>query len=312
MKKRLLSLFLLMSLCLLFLTACGSQSQPVKKGEKLHVVATTTMLTDLVSQIGGDDVTVTGLMGPGVDPHLYQAGAGDVTTLSGADLIVCNGLHLEGKMGDVLKNVENKGISTVYVADSLPAESILTFENEGAAAQDPHIWFDVENWKKAATAVEKALAEKDPEHAARYKERAQTYLHQLDETNEYVKKRSAEIPENSRILVTAHDAFQYFSRAYGFQVRGLQGVSTASEAGTRDMADLVQFITDHKIKAIFVESSVPHKTIEAVQEACRAKGWNVVVGGELYSDSLDTTTHPAGTYSGMIKANIDTIVDALK
>ena len=270
------------------------------------------MLTDLVSQIGGDDVTVTGLMGPGVDPHLYQAGAGDVTTLSGADLIVCNGLHLEGKMGDVLKNVENKGISTVYVADSLPAESILTFENEGAAAQDPHIWFDVENWKKAATAVEKALAEKDPEHAAHYKERTQTYLHQLDETNEYVKKRSAEIPENSRILVTAHDAFQYFSRAYGFQVRGLQGVSTASEAGTRDMADLVQFITDHKIKAIFVESSVPHKTIEAVQEACRAKGWNVVVGGELYSDSLDTTTHPAGTYIGMIKANIDTIVDALK
>lgn len=211
-----------------------------------------------------------------------------------------------------MKNVENKGISTVYVADSLPAESILTFENEGAAAQDPHIWFDVENWKKAATAVEKALAEKDPEHAAHYKERTQTYLQQLDETNEYVKKRSAEIPENSRILVTAHDAFQYFSRAYGFQVRGLQGVSTASEAGTRDMADLVQFITDHKIKAIFVESSVPHKTIEAVQEACRAKGWNVVVGGELYSDSLDTTTSPAGTYIGMIKANIDTIVDALK
>ncbi len=312
MNKRIFTVFLISCLSLLLLTACGGETASEKKAEKLRVVTTTTMLADLAVQIGGADVNVTGLMGPGVDPHLYQASAGDVQTLSDAELIICNGLHLEGKMGDVLKNMENRNIPVIYVSDSLEPERILTFESGGVSAQDPHIWFDVENWKKAAAAVEKGLAEKDPAHAAQYKERKENYLHQLEDANDYIRRRAAEIPDNSRILVTAHDAFQYFARAYGFQVRGLQGVSTASEAGTRDMTDLVQFIIDHRIKAVFVESSVPHKTIEAVQEACRANGWEVAVGGELYSDSLDSPDRPAGTYIGMVKANIDTIVDALK
>lgn len=169
MNKRIFTVFLISCLSLLLLTACGGETASEKKAEKLRVVTTTTMLADLAVQIGGADVNVTGLMGPGVDPHLYQASAGDVQTLSDAELIICNGLHLEGKMGDVLKNMENRNIPVIYVSDSLEPERILTFESGGVSAQDPHIWFDVENWKKAAAAVEKGLAEKDPAHAAQYK-----------------------------------------------------------------------------------------------------------------------------------------------
>ena len=160
--------------------------------------------------------------------------------------------------------------------------------------------------------VKDTLVAKDPSHEKDYVANYEAYMKELDAADQYIKDRTKEIPEQSRVLVTAHDAFHYFARAYGFEVKGLQGVSTATEAGTKDMNDLVQFIVDHKIKAIFVESSVPHKTIEAVQEACKAKGWDVAIGGELYSDSLGSPDTPGGTYIGMVKANIDTIVGALK
>ena len=190
--------------------------------------------------------------------------------------------------------------------------TLLAFEEEGPDAKDPHIWFDVQNWKLAAKVVKDTLVAKDPKHEKDYVANYEAYMKELDAADQYIKDRMKEIPEQSRVLVTAHDAFHYFARAYGFEVKGLQGVSTATEAGTKDMNDLVQFIVDHKIKAIFVESSVPHKTIEAVQEACKAKGWDVAIGGELYSDSLGSPNTEGGTYIGMVKANIDTIVGALK
>lgn len=303
----LLALFLAI-LCIV--SGCGSDT--AKSDGKLNVVATTTMLTDLTKIIGGDHVNVQGLMGPGVDPHLYQASAGDVNVMSKADVVVYNGVHLEGKMGEIFNNLQKSNKFTIRVSDAIDPSQLLDFEEDNTNTKDPHIWFDVANWKLAAKAVYEGLSQKDPAHKEDYKKNYESYLTQLDETDAYIKAKAQEVPEQARVLVTAHDAFQYFARAYGFEVKGLQGVSTATEAGTQDMNELVNFIVDHKIKAIFVESSVPHKTIEAVQEACKAKGWNVSIGGELYSDSLGTEGTPGGTYIGMVKANIDTIVNALK
>ena len=271
------------------------------------------MLTELVKELGGDHVSVQGLMGPGVDPHLYQASAGDVTAMSKADVVVYNGVHLEGKMGSIFDNLTKQNKATIRVSDAIDPSTLLDFdEADDVKTKDPHIWFDVANWKLAAKAVYEGLAKADPAHKEDFKKRYDEYLTKLDETDAYIKAQAESIPKESRVLVTAHDAFQYFARAYGFEVKGLQGVSTATEAGTQDMNNLVQFIVDHKIKAIFVESSVPHKTIEAVQEACKAKGWNVTIGGELYSDSLGSEGTEGGTYIGMVKANIDTIAKALK
>ena len=308
------SLLLALSLVIMIFALVGCSKDTAQEGsKKLQVVATTTMLTDLVKEIGGDHVTVQGLMGPGVDPHLYQASAGDVTAMSKADVVVYNGVHLEGKMGSIFDNLTKQNKATIRVSDAIDPATLLDFDEEnGVKTKDPHIWFDVANWKLAAKAVYEGLSKADPAHKDDFKKRYDAYLTKLDETDAYIKAQAASIPQESRVLVTAHDAFQYFARAYGFEVKGLQGVSTATEAGTQDMNNLVQFIVDHKIKAIFVESSVPHKTIEAVQEACKAKGWNVTIGGELYSDSLGSEGTEGGTYIGMVKANIDTIVKALK
>ncbi|MDU7824047.1 MAG: zinc ABC transporter substrate-binding protein [Veillonella sp.] len=297
--NRILLVVVSLALIVFALAGCGKDTAQDSQ-KKLNVVATTTMLTDLVKEIGGDHVTVQGLMGPGVDPHLYQASAGDVTAMSKADVVVYNGIHLEGKMGSIFDNLTKQNKATIRVSDAIDPATLLDFDEEdGVKTKDPHIWFDVANWN-------------DPAHKEDYQKRYDAYLTKLDETDAYVKAQAESIPKESRVLVTAHDAFQYFARAYGFEVKGLQGVSTATEAGTQDMNNLVQFIVDHKIKAIFVESSVPHKTIEAVQEASKAKGWNVSIGGELYSDSLGSEGTEGGTYIGMVKANIDTITKALK
>ncbi len=235
-----------------------------------------------------------------------------MTTMSKADVVVYNGVHLEGKMGSIFDNLAKQNKATIRVSDAIDPATLLDFEEDGVSTKDPHIWFDVANWKLAAKAVYEGLSKADPAHKENFQKRYESYLTKLDEADAYIKTQAESIPKESRVLVTAHDAFQYFARAYGFEVKGLQGVSTATEAGTQDMNELVQFIVDHKIKAIFVESSVPHKTIEAVQEACKAKGWDVSIGGELYSDSLGSEGTEGGTYIGMVKANIDTIAKALK
>lgn len=305
----------MLAVMMLVLVGCGGTKDDTHAAApgKLKVVATTTMLADLSRQIGGDAVEVTGLMGPGVDPHLYQASAGDVKVMSDADVVVYNGLHLEGKMGEIFSKLEQDKKATICVANNLDPSTLLQYEDDdGVQATDPHIWFDVKNWMLAAEEVYKGLAAKDPAHKNLYKANYEKYLAELKRADEYVAKRAAEIPQERRVLVTAHDAFQYFARAYGFTVKGLQGVSTEAEAGAIDVRELSDFIVTHQIRSIFVESSVPHKTIEAVQEACKAKGWDVKIGGELYSDSCGATGTPGGDYIGMVKENIDTIVAGLK
>lgn len=275
---------------------------------KLNVTVTTTMLLDLTQQIGGDCVNVQGLMGSGVDPHQYRASAGDVIKMQQADVVIYSGLHLEGKMGDVLSSLESYGKTVICAADGIDRD--LLIENDGV--YDPHIWFDVTLWQMAAGEVARGLSAADPVNEAAYEKNLADYSRQLDGLQQYIREKAGELDKNQRVLITAHDAFGYFGRAYGFRVMGLQGVSTAAEAGTSDVSRLAAFIAENKIHAVFVETSLPVKSIEALQEAVQAKHFETTLGGTLYSDSLGDETNGENTYIAAFKHNIDVIVDGLK
>lgn len=308
--KRIISSILALSLIVVLLTACGGDSGDgaSEDGGKLKVVVTTTIIADVVRNLSGDLVEVEALMGPGVDPHLYKASAGDVKTMSEADMVVYNGLHLEGKMGEVFENIKGK---VIFAANENLDESEL-LDSDGGDYFDPHVWFDIKIWEGATERIAQGLKELDPENSEKYDANLEKYMAELEEADKYVRDRAAEIDPDKRILVTAHDAFQYFGKQYGFDVRGLQGISTDAEAGTSDVRELADFIVEKEIKAIFVESSVPRKNIEALQDAVKAKGFDVEIGGELYSDSTGGAGTPAESYIGTVTENIDTIVDALK
>lgn len=278
-------------------------------GRAIRVVATTGMIADIVERVGGDRVSVTGLMGPGVDPHLYKASEGDVLLMAAADVIFHNGLHLEGKVADVFERMKRTKV-TDAVTDGID-RALLLRPAEFQGAFDPHVWFDVTLWMKAAERVAETLSKVDSANAGTYRKNASAYLEELAELHRYVKRRAEEIPPAKRVLITAHDAFNYFGRAYGFQVYGLQGVSTVTEAGTADIRALARLIVDKRIPAVFVETSVPPRYIEALQEAVRARGYNVEIGGDLYSDAMGPPGTAEGTYVGMVRHNIDTIVTAL-
>jgi manganese/zinc/iron transport system substrate-binding protein len=297
------------AVCALSLVACVSDADR-SAPHKLRAVATIGMITDMVRNIGGDHVQVTGLMGAGVDPHLYKASEGDVRRFGDADLVFYSGLHLEAKMAEVLERMKGR-VRTVAVSDGIPRERLLTLPDSGGH-QDPHVWFDVSLWMKAAERVRDALAEADPANAGAYHSNAAAYLARLKELDDYVREQAAIIPPGSRVLVTAHDAFHYFGKAYGLDVHGLQGVSTATEAGAKDVSELSAFLASRKVPAIFVETSVPRRNIDAVCEAVRARGHEIALGGELFSDAMGSPGTPEGTYEGMVRHNIDTIVKALK
>ncbi|MFQ5436314.1 MAG: metal ABC transporter solute-binding protein, Zn/Mn family, partial [Anaerolineae bacterium] len=260
-------------------------------------------------QVGGEHVDVTGLMGPGVDPHLYVASESDVSLLAEADVIFYNGLFLEAQMEDVLEQIGERK-TAVPVAENVPISSRLE-SAQYADEYDPHIWFDVTLWQIAVEAVRDTLMAADPDHAGDYEANAAAYLAELSELHQYVTETAAQLPPDQRILITAHDAFNYFGRAYGFEVRGLQGISTASEASTADVQDLADYIVANQVRAIFIESSVPVRTIEAVQAAVAAQGFNVEIGGQLFSDAMGDEGTPEGTYVGMVRHNIETIVGSL-
>ena len=307
------SRYLMVALFSILLVACSSdndKSTNESSNDKLNIVATTGMIADLVSVIGGDNVSVTGLMGPGVDPHLYKASAGDLALLSKADVIFYHGLYLEGKMAEIFEQMNKRGIDTVAIAEVVDKSKLLT-PPEYKGNYDPHIWFDVELWKNTVGPVKETLIEIDPQNSEEYTQNANAYIEELTELNEYVKQKANSLPEDKRVLITAHDAFNYFGNGYGFEVKGLQGVSTDAEAGTSDVQELALFIVERRIPAIFVESSVPPRYIEAVQAAVKSKGFNVVVGGEIFSDAMGDPGTPEGTYPGMVKHNINTIVNAL-
>lgn len=310
MKKLLLGLTALIVLS--FMTACsGTDSNTGAEGnskEKVKVTSTTSQIGDIVKNVGGDYVDSASLMGPGTDPHLYQATQQDIGKLNKADIIFYNGLHLEGKMGEIFEKMQQEK-PTHAVSDGVPKEKLI---QEGEDAYDPHIWFDVELWQYAVDEVVKGLSEVDKDHADEFKANGESYKKELAELDTWAKESLAEIPERSRVLVTAHDAFNYFGNAYDIEVKGLQGLSTDSEYGIKDVQNIVNVLVDREIKAVFVESSISERSINAVVEGANEKGHDVKIGGELYSDAMGEEGTEEGTYIGMFKHNINTIKYALK
>lgn len=295
----------------LLITGCKPQaSEKRDPDKKIKIVTTTGMIQDAVEHIVGDHAEVVALMGPGVDPHLYKATHGDLERLTEADIIFYNGLHLEGKMGEVFEKLARLK-PVIAVADEIP-ESRLRKVPGFQGSYDPHIWFDVSLWKEAVSAVSTFMQQYDSINGKEYRSRSASYLLRLDSLHQSVKESIREIPETQRVLITAHDAFGYFGDAYGIEVRGLQGISTLSEFGLRDVTDLVNYIISRKVKAIFVETSVSQRSIEAVVEGCQKRDWDVRIGGSLYSDAMGAAGTPEGTYIGMVHANAKTIVESLK
>ncbi|GAB5528200.1 MAG: manganese ABC transporter substrate-binding protein/adhesin MntA [Roseivirga sp.] len=298
----------LLVVCLLF-TACGGGDKDTTN-DKLSVVTTTGMIADVVKNIGKDSVQVQALMGPGVDPHLYKATQGDLGRLQSADIIFYNGLHLEGKMGEVFEKLERIK-NVVPVAGRIEVSRLLS-DPVYKDAHDPHVWFDVSLWSSTIEVVVDILSKEDPENAAFYQRNGKEFSNELALLDNWVRTQVGTIPEDKRILITAHDAFNYFGRAYDIEVRGLQGISTLSEFGLKDRVDLVNFIVEKKIKAVFVETSVSQKNIDAIIEGCQQKGHDVTIGGYLYSDAMGAEGTPEGTYTGMVRANVNTIVQSLR
>jgi manganese/zinc/iron transport system substrate-binding protein len=306
--------WLSISLLLPLLTACGQSATQAGADNladrKIRVVTTIGMIADIVKNVGGERVEVTGLMGPGIDPHLYTASESDVIKLAEADIIFYNGLHLEAQMGSVLERIADQRVKTVAVTEGIEKD-LLLMPPEFKGAYDPHVWFDVTLWMKATEQVRDALMQLDPAHSDTYKTNTEKYLTELKQLDEYVKAQAAKVPAEQRVLITAHDAFNYFGRAYGFEVRGLQGISTEAEASAADVQNLADFIAERRVGAIFVESSVPQRNVEAVQAAVAAQGFDITIGGQLFSDAMGNPDTPEGTYVGMVRYNIDTIVRAL-
>jgi manganese/zinc/iron transport system substrate-binding protein len=306
MKMRFLTSFALSMVVLL--SACSTNDQVVDDG-RIRVVGTIGQIGNAAEIIGGEHVSVNALMGAGVDPHLYVATESDVSLLSEADIIFYNGLFLEAQMDDVLKQLGQRK-TAIPIGEQIDPALLLAspiYEDE----HDPHIWFDLELWSIAVAAIRDTYIEFDPANAADYEANAAAYLAEIAELHEIVHEQAARLSADQRVLVTAHDAFSYFGRAYGFEVLGLQGISTQSEASTADVRNLASIIVEREVPAVFIESSVPVRNVEALQEAVAAQGFEVVIGGELFSDAMGSPGTPEGTYLGMVRHNIETIVSAL-
>jgi len=278
----------------------------------LQIVTTTGMIADGVKNITGDIANVVSLMGPGVDPHLYKATQGDLAVLRNADIIIHNGLHLEGKMQEIFEELA-KTKTVLAIADGVDTAQLRNIADvAGKVTHDPHLWFDVQLWSQGLSYTSEKIAAFDKEHAAIYKSNTEAYLDTLQQLDAYVRETMQKIPAQNRILITSHDAFGYFGRAYGIEVRGLQGISTAAEFGLKDITDIVDMIVKQKILAVFVESSVSEKSISAVVEGCKQKGHAISIGGTLFSDAMGAAGTPEGTYIGMVTHNANTIADALQ
>ncbi|MEL6539172.1 MAG: zinc ABC transporter substrate-binding protein [Bacteroidota bacterium] len=296
---------IILLLCGGFLWSC-----PATAKGTFTIVATTGMLGDALRNIVQEHAQVITLMGPGVDPHAYKATQRDVQHLLKADIVFYNGLHLEGRMADILKKLSKK--RPIHAAgDAIPHEQLI-IDPDFPMGIDPHIWFDVQLWMRVVQYMSTLLQAAHPQKARYYQANTTTYLQQLANLDRSIAQAIQEIPALQRVLITAHDAFGYFGRAYAMEVRGLQGISTVSECGLRDVTDLVEFIIERNIKALFLETSVPERPLKAVVEGCRQRGHPMVVGGYLYSDALGQEGTPTGTYYGMVQANVQAIINALK
>lgn len=285
-------------------SSCGS-AMPASN-QRPKIVVTTGMLADMVEHIVGDSATVVALMRPGVDPHLYKASLNDLQHIVDADYLVYNGLDLEGRLARVLhKQAAAKPV--VSVGDSLGTRLL-----RHGSVYDPHIWFDVALWRDATLLAAEALGQLNPAHRQYYLANARAYADTLDMLDQWVRSEIQSIPAERRVLITAHDAFSYFGMAYGIEVRGLQGISTISEFGLRDVTELVDFVIDRRIPAIFLETSVSGRSLQAVVAGARDRGQAFRIGGQLYADAMGPPGTPAGTYVGMVRHNVHTIVNALR
>ncbi|TVQ59085.1 MAG: manganese transporter [Phycisphaerales bacterium] len=297
----------------LFLLASTLHPGALARAEQrpqLRVVATVAMIGDVASEIAGDRAAVESLMGPGVDPHLYRPTRSDTARLLGADLVLYNGFLLEGKMTDTLVRIARSGRPVYAIVEGVPEDFILeSAETEGH--DDPHIWMDPTGWKHAARVIADAFIAVDPDGEAHYRARADAYTQRLAELDDYARAVLATIPADRRILVTSHDAFAYFGRAYDIEVVGIQGVSTVAEAGLRDIERIVETLVQRNIPAVFTESTISERNVRALVEGCRARGHALAIGGELYSDAMGSPGTYRGTYIGMIDHNVTTIARAL-
>lgn len=289
---------------LLLFSSCTEKDQIGKTDGR--VVATTGMIADVARKISGDKVEVVNLIGEGIDPHTFQPGASAVTDIQKAGLVLYNGLFLEGRMGSILEKRRERGHNTVAVAEGLGIDLI-----ESEDHPDPHLWMDVSLWNKVAGKIVGELEAIAPDHANQFKENFLIYQKELAALDQYARDTFATIPAEQRVLVTAHDAFSYLGKAYGIEVRGLMGISTDSEAGSKDINDLTDYLVSKKIPAIFIESSVSEKDVKAVIEGAAQQGHTVKIGGELFSDAMGQPGTYEGTYIGMMDHNITTIVNAL-
>lgn len=292
----------------LLLTACNPVEK--KKDKPIKIVCTTNILGDLVEVLAADQSTVVSLMGAGVDPHLYKATQGDLMELNSADVIIYNGLHLEGKMTEIFEKLSNR--KNIIAATAGVDQSKLINNSDFKGAYDPHLWFDVKLWIEVIDYIAYQLSTIDGLNQELINQNKEAYIKQLQLLNEEVKSKISSIDKSQRVLITAHDAFAYFGRAYDIEVRGLQGISTLSEYGLKDVSELVDFIVERKIKAVFVESSVSDRSLKAVVQGCRSKGHDVVIGGTLYSDALGAKDSNGGTYIEMVRHNVNTIVENLR
>ena len=295
-------------LLIALLTSCGPANE--KSKGKPHIVATTGMLYDVVVNIVGNNMTTDVIMGPGVDPHLYKATPGDLDKLNQADIIIYNGILLEGKMIDILKKL-GRTKSITAAAESIP-DSLLQSSASYDDVYDPHVWFDVKRWRYVVKSINQTIIDNDPDNTEFYQKQTEAHLSKLDSLHDFAVSRVKEIPVGQRILITAHDAFGYFGEAYGIKVEAIQGISTVADFGLRDIVSLTDLIIEHKIKAIFIETSVSEKSINALVTGCREKGHAVEIGGYLYSDAMGEFGTEEGTFIGMFKHNINTIVESLK
>lgn len=300
------------AICLTLVTllpGCRDSADIGTKGAKgWRVVCTTGMVADVARAVGGKHVAVTSLMGEGVDPHLYKASPGDVQQLESADLICYSGLHLEGQLAETLEQLARRKPACA-LAEHVSKDKVLSSDG---GFHDPHIWFDVALWAETVEPVREALAKLDPEHAADYELNAKQYHKQLLDLDVECREKLATIPKERRVLVTAHDAFRYFGRAYDIEVKAIQGISTEGEAGVKQINELVKFISENRIKAVFTESSVNERNMQSLIEGCKQSGHEVSRGGELFSDAMGQADTPEGTYIGMVRHNISMIVQGLK
>lgn len=295
--------------CGLFATlvGCGAaDDEGTVDDGRIRVVATTGMVADLVECVGGGRVRVQQLMAAGIDPHQYKAAPDDVIACQQADLIFYSGLHLEGKLADLFEKLSTKK-PTYAVTSNLPHDALL----DSGGAHDPHVWFDVSLWRQTIAVVRDALVEFDAEHAEEFRTNAAAYETELDKLHAECQTALSQVSKPQRVLVTAHDAFQYFGRAYDVEVHGIQGISTESEASVSEVNALVDMLVSRKIKAVFVETSVSERNIQSLLEGCKSLGHEVRIGGELFSDAMGEKGKPEGTYLGMVRHNVKTIVEAL-